>query len=92
MDFAVISAQIEPVVKLMDHRHLGTYDDFDTFQVDQWGVTGMGHTYPSSENLLFWIAVWIDERIPWSKLALEETCTSYAELTREEFNATRDQS
>jgi 6-pyruvoyltetrahydropterin/6-carboxytetrahydropterin synthase len=43
--------------------------------------------YPSSELLLYWLGQ-AREDFPWSKLALEETCTSYAELTREEFNAT----
>lgn len=45
--------------------------------------------YPSSENLLVALGNKLIE-FSWSKLALEETCTSYAELTREEFNATRN--
>jgi 6-pyruvoyl-tetrahydropterin synthase len=44
-------------------------------------------SYPSSENILLWLGK--ERPMDWSKLALEETCTSYAELTREEFNATR---
>jgi queuosine biosynthesis protein QueD len=42
--------------------------------------------YPSSENLLFWIAEQLSKKqFKWSKVALEETCTSYAELKLEEF-------
>lgn len=42
--------------------------------------------YPTSENLLFWIGEQLAaKKFPWSKLAIEETCTSYAELGLAEF-------
>src|SRR6267142_590844 len=84
MDYADMSSAVKPLIDRLDHRHLGTYDDFDTFQCDQWGVSGMGKVYPSSENLLHWVGKELPT-LPWTKLALEETCTSYAELSREEF-------
>lgn len=44
--------------------------------------------YPSSENLLWWFGGSIKEAgLSWSRLALEETCTSYAELDRLEFES-----
>lgn len=78
--------------KNLDHRHLGTiYVDQYTKHFrfpDEWLVPFDFRTaetlYPSSENILLWLAsIFVNE--PWSKLALEETCTSYAELTREEY-------
>jgi len=52
-----------------------------------WKVPGLPlDFYPSSENLLFWIGSQLAEiQFRWSKLALEETCTSYAELGLDEF-------
>ena len=54
---------------------------------ENWYVPGLPHDfYPSSENLLFWIGEQLaKEKFAWSKLALEETCTSYAELKLDEF-------
>jgi len=52
-----------------------------------WRVPGLPRDfYPSSENLLFWIAEELSKvQFRWSKVALEETCTSYAELKLDEF-------
>jgi 6-pyruvoyltetrahydropterin/6-carboxytetrahydropterin synthase len=89
MDFAEISNGVKPLIDSLDHRHLGTIE-FDVRP--SWQVEGMPWDfYPSSENLLYWIGDQLKGMV-WSKLALEETCTSYAELTREEFDATRNQS
>jgi 6-pyruvoyltetrahydropterin/6-carboxytetrahydropterin synthase len=88
-DFAEISMWVKPIVESLDHRHLGTIE-FDVR--DSWLVENMDpEFYPSSENLVNWIGYQLIS-FPWSKLAIEETCTSYAELTREEFNATPNQS
>src|SRR5437660_12657062 len=83
MDFADISKMVNPLIDRLDHHHLGTYDDFGSLQLNQWGVLGMPHDiYPTSENLLTWIGKQLT--LDWSILAIEETCTSYAELTRKE--------
>jgi len=54
-----------------------------------WAVDGlMMGFYPSSENLLIWIGGQLKiAGLDWSKLAIEETCTSYAVLTRSEFDS-----
>lgn len=54
---------------------------------DTWFVPGLPlDFYPTSENLLFWIGYKLAEiQFRWSKLAIEETCTSYAELKLDEF-------
>lgn len=55
--------------------------------VETWRVPGLPMDfYPTSENLLYWIGTQLAEvKFPWSKVALEETCTSYAELKLDEF-------
>jgi 6-pyruvoyltetrahydropterin/6-carboxytetrahydropterin synthase len=68
-------------------------------------VTGLPFDfYPSSENLIVWIGKEIDldvygacvHNIPmkpgfeWSRLELDETCTSKCILTREEYEQTRE--
>lgn len=99
MDYADISKVVKPLVEKLDHRHLGCWDDTKKgYSIiglkDLFGVEGM-YIYPSSENLLWWIGEQLhsrpgDIRLNWSKLAIEETCTSYCELTREEFDGRRD--
>jgi len=94
MDYADISAAVKPLVDALDHTHLGTIE-FDV--KPSWQATGIPWDfYPTSENLLLWIGDQLlrynDMGLEWSKLALEETCTSYAELTREEFNASINKS
>jgi len=53
--------------------------------------------YPSSENLIVWIAEYMSAlgyakhniapgKFPWSRLELNETCTSRCVLTREEYD------
>lgn len=80
MDYANITTAIKPLIdSRFDHYHLN----------DSLGI------YPSSENILLWLArelsgVWEVRPeggylISWHTLALEETCTSYAELSRAEF-------
>lgn len=108
MDFGDISKVVKPIVEKLDHRHLGTWT----------GIDGVGNLwaarvsriedlpdnfYPTSENLLWWIAGQIGLKLDaglsglesdrgltattrWSKISIEETCTSQAMLTREEFD------
>lgn len=54
---------------------------------DNWRVPNMSPSfYPTSENLLYWIGEQLAKaQFTWSKVALEETCTSYAELKLDEF-------
>lgn len=120
-DFAEISTIVKPLIERLDHHHLGTYGFFtdDRQYMEKWGVPGLAGVYPTSENLLVWIALQLRgldlymilggkdprpiygypgkliehksyervERISgWSRLSLEETCTSRATLTRAEYN------
>jgi 6-pyruvoyl tetrahydropterin synthase/QueD family protein len=124
-DFADISAIVKPLIEHLDHHHLGTWardSIVAPFYNEQWAVPSLPQNfYPSSENLLCWIALQVSAldiyslnkpgRPPdiltfkpgqivntetpgevvklhswWSKLELEETCTSRATLTRKEFN------
>lgn len=98
MDYAEVSAAVNPLIEKLDHRHLGQwraqrmegagyYDIIHYEQHEIWAVPGMlQEFYPSSENLLVWIGGQLADKLNWCKLALEETCTSYCELTREEFD------
>ena len=122
MDFGDISKVVEPLVERLDHRHLGTWEMFGEFDLggDPYGEWGYlpRDLYPTSENLLWWIAgqlgldsyqsafikvpqtvypgqvIEVEELGPemslvtkWSKISIEETCTSQATLTREEYDA-----
>lgn len=88
MDFADMSAIVKPLIEHLDHHHLGTWSfgDLDDQLVDKWCVYGLPLSfYPTSENLLVWIGLQLSS-LAWSRLAIEETCTSRATLTREEYN------
>lgn len=93
MDFAEVSERWKRWIEQnLDHRHLGTsYQGFEPeavpFQVPQmWQIPYEYRTltYPTSENILMWLAA-IFKDFPWSTLSLEETCTSRATLTRSEY-------
>ena len=121
MDFGDISDVVKPLIARLDHHHIGTWEDIGTFTMDQSGVSGLPwNFYPTSENLLCWIALqlsgldlwqtgsiykphelrnvklgevintedptFVKRVIQWSKLSIEETCTSRATLTRSEFD------
>jgi len=74
MDYADISERVRPIIDCLDHYHLNDI-----------------MPYPSSEHVVLYIAQRLDQyNFPWHMLALEETCTSYCELTRTEYLATRD--
>lgn len=97
MDYADIKRLVQPLVDQLDHRHLGTWVGpehrwlITAEAVDRWFVPGLPKTfYPSSENLIVWIADVLtgttSDSLPWSKLQLNETCTSSCILTREEYD------
>src|SRR5882672_11216230 len=92
MDYAEIGDYVKPLIERLDHRHLGSWghiltdvekwEERDTH--DDWRVPGLPFRfYPSSENLIVWIAEQLQD-LPWSKLELNETCTSSCTLTRKE--------
>jgi 6-pyruvoyltetrahydropterin/6-carboxytetrahydropterin synthase len=88
MDYGDIKEAVKSIVNRLDHRHLGTWTN--KLQPDDmsWCVPGLpGDFYPSSENLIIWIASEMTRllRDMWSKLELNETCTSKCILTREEY-------
>lgn len=110
MDYADLKKVVQPVIDKIDHTHLGVILEGELEGL--WTIQELVDIYPSSENLIFWIAdqldaldgymlynagVWrprnIDELRPfdiknlndkhfWSKLELNETCTSACVLTR----------
>jgi 6-pyruvoyltetrahydropterin/6-carboxytetrahydropterin synthase len=97
MDYADISGVVKPLVDSLDHRHLGAWTDLFYRPMSDWHRNNMVENmpedfYPSSENLLVWIAGQLSGRdypLLWSKLSLEETCTSYAEITYSEWLSLR---
>ena len=132
MDFGDISKVVKPIVEALDHRHLGQWDiDINSTEgVPKynpfWAIGGVAAPigfYPTSENLLLWLAPqlwpldmweikranqpaeyrtmspdevtnyqpgsgpWLRRTVEWSSIAIEETCTSYALLTRKEYDS-----
>jgi 6-pyruvoyltetrahydropterin/6-carboxytetrahydropterin synthase len=96
MDYGDIKEAVQPVIDRLDHHHLGTwippYYGAPSFRCSAWEVHYMPRDfYPSSENLIVWIGTQIDDLLGkklkkfWSKLELNETCTSSCVLTREEY-------
>lgn len=124
-DFADISKIVKPLIERLDHHHLGAWSGalpYSTESAQKWMVQGLPtEFYPTSENLLWWIASQLNRldvyslhrrdgstepllnikpgtmietsegeevELPsyWSQLSIEETCTSMAMLTREEYN------
>jgi queuosine biosynthesis protein QueD len=85
MDYAEISDTVKPLIQSMDHKHLGSWGEGLPYN-PTWEVPWLRiDFYPSSENLLYAIGDQLVGMV-WDKLALEETCSSYAELTREEYD------
>jgi 6-pyruvoyltetrahydropterin/6-carboxytetrahydropterin synthase len=91
MDYGDVKDAVQPVIDRLDHRHLGTWylPHGAGFRNATWEVYYMPQNfYPSSENLIVWIGTQIDDQVGkkfWSKLELNETCTSGCILTREEY-------
>jgi 6-pyruvoyltetrahydropterin/6-carboxytetrahydropterin synthase len=96
MDYADLKAAVQPIVDELDHRHLGSWYHpmfDDAFIKENHFIKGLPFDfYPSSENLIVWIGREIDLRMNlhnWSKLELDETCTSKCILTREDYEQIR---
>jgi 6-pyruvoyltetrahydropterin/6-carboxytetrahydropterin synthase len=96
MDFGDLKNIVQPIVDSLDHRHLGTWAAVDGLSECSpnfnymWVVGELpGGFYPTSENLLMWVADQLQGCLNWSVLSLEETCTSEAILTREEWEEAR---
>ena len=101
MDYGDISKVVKPLVERLDHRHLGEWRVGDNHYSSSVKDLPEDF-YPTSENLLWWVAEQLADLdsyydkpkddiilryvIEWSKLSLEETCTSRATLTRKEFD------
>jgi 6-pyruvoyltetrahydropterin/6-carboxytetrahydropterin synthase len=90
MDYADIGEIVKPLIDALDHRHLGTWGQASSachFQENR--VMNLPFDfYPSSENIILWIGDQLDTELKWSKLKLNETCTSSCVITREEYERT----
>lgn len=124
MDYVDIKKVVQPIVDSLDHRHLGTFQgDFGELPIAWRAPTGSAF-YPSSENLIVWIAnqlwpldlylitegteapyIYLNDLKPgqlihtdapyitsplqiisWSKIELDETCTSRCTLMRRDYH------
>ena len=90
MDYSDIKAIGDPIVEALDHHHLG--NGFSG--VNHWRMADQVESFPlpygrewipTSENLLLWIARQLPRDFPWFYLKLNETCTSEAILSREDY-------
>lgn len=89
LDYYEIKQAVQPLIDRLDHTHLGS----GNVTLPDGGVTWLNPSHelslpmlPTSENLLYWIADQLPDQFPWSRLRINETCTSSAELTREEYD------
>ena len=91
LDYYHIGEIGKKIVDLLDHKHLGSWEGIlDTPAQASWGVDILymrADFNPTSENILLWMANYLEGSLPWSKLEINETCTSSAVLTREEWDA-----
>lgn len=86
VDFADIKSAVQPVIDELDHRHLGTWEELSVEHLMQWGVHWLPINFNATcENLLFEIGMRLPADFRWSKLSLQETCTSEASMTKAEF-------
>lgn len=96
MDYTDIKLVVQSLVDKLDHRHLGTWGSYPIQNLMLVGsmkdrensVAGLpDNFYPSSENLIVWIASEMNRMLHdlWYKVELDETCTSSCILTREEY-------
>jgi 6-pyruvoyltetrahydropterin/6-carboxytetrahydropterin synthase len=93
MDYGDIKKSVQPIVDELDHKHLGMWSNHTecfagvteiNLPVDNMVLGLPLNFYPSSENLIVWIANNLSY-LPWSRLELDETCTSRCILIREEY-------
>lgn len=92
VDFYDIKKVVQPIIDRLDHTHLGSgrymVTGIEGFRKEVW--IGPSHEpslpkLPTSENLLYWIAAQLPKDFDWTKLVINETCTSSAILYRSEF-------
>jgi 6-pyruvoyltetrahydropterin/6-carboxytetrahydropterin synthase len=93
MDYAELKEKVQPLIDDLDHAHLGAWvtskvlicgvDDKSTKSV-RW-LTQDVQDNPTSENLLLAIGVELIKRnVNFSRLLLEETCTTACYIDRKE--------
>lgn len=94
IDYGEIKEIMEPLIISLDHHHLGTWDKDRLPYNATWSAGTPNSFYPSSENLIMWIAYKLSMAYgpgeKWSKLELNETCTSKCILTRDEYENIRN--
>ena len=90
MDYADLKKSVQWVVNNLDHYHFGA----DTISHGPpTSILLPTDFYPSSENLIILIGSLLlspEVNAPWSKLELNETCTSKCILTRDEYENIRN--
>lgn len=97
VDFYHISRAVDPLIRDLDHHHLGfgspVFSDISIPSDVHWIPYGFK---PTSENLLVLIADQLEltgkingTTIPWAFLTINETCSSQATLSRVEYNNMR---
>jgi 6-pyruvoyltetrahydropterin/6-carboxytetrahydropterin synthase len=87
IDYADIKKVVQPIVDLLDHRHLGTglhagvLVPPDNLLLRTDGMMGTKFPpIPTSENILMWIASQLPPTFNWQCLEICETCTSAARI------------
>jgi 6-pyruvoyltetrahydropterin/6-carboxytetrahydropterin synthase len=101
IDYYYIKQAMDLIIDDLDHHHLGAgsiqlLDDANRLISVYVGSDVPWIPYgfkPTSENILVLIADRIQDTLsalPWSFLTLNETCTSQATLSRQEYNRMRD--
>jgi 6-pyruvoyltetrahydropterin/6-carboxytetrahydropterin synthase len=91
VDYAAIKKHVEPIVDRLDHHHLGN-GVYQSVQL-MTDIVGFDVYVPTSENILRWIADRLQETplsLCWTQLDLDETCTTTATLTKEEYDYSTD--
>lgn len=95
-DFYEIKKAVQPIIDRLDHTHLGSgnvqWHSFHDGPEPEGDNIWLGPSHepslpklPTSENLLYWIAEQFPHSFKWSKMTINETCTSSATLTAEEY-------
>lgn len=87
MDYGDLKEIVQPLVDSLDHKHLGAWGGVPEFLYPIWGVPNLPKDfYPSSENLLMWIADQLTPKLPnWSLMELKETCSSACVLSFSDY-------
>lgn len=82
-DYSDIKAVVQPIIDMLDHRHLGSGEHCMSYVHPDDVFNGTSFpTVPTSENILIWISQQLPPWFSWVKLELSETCTANAVLIR----------